>query len=238
VNIWLHILGALVSLALISRHAILFSQTASVDQVVLLAYCVCMLVCFACSATMHLFQCTSKANNDFLDKTDFLGVLILLWGSNLPMLYFGFACHVVIRQSLFAVSTTLIVAAAFVVYAPATPKVLAYIIFASVVLYGWTQAVYEVFIHGVTSKRAHLVIICYARAFGCYIIGIILYASKVPERFVAPRKLDLLVRLDILLGTSAPVMRFLLSSAGSQSQLVAHHGMCRCFCALLRVLAV
>ena len=48
--------------------------------------------CLGCSALFHLYYVKSPAFNDFLSRLDYGGISVLIFGSCMPVLSYGFAC--------------------------------------------------------------------------------------------------------------------------------------------------
>ena len=90
VNIWTHVWGAAVFAYLLVRVVPHMRLERGADSVVIGLYVFSGFVCFALSALYHI--CTSAPEHVVrcFEKLDHIGVLLLMLGSNLPMIYFGF----------------------------------------------------------------------------------------------------------------------------------------------------
>jgi len=42
--------------------------------------------------SFHLFSDHSPTTSKFLNKLDYIGILVLMWGANVATVYFGFIC--------------------------------------------------------------------------------------------------------------------------------------------------
>ncbi|KAK3945764.1 hemolysin-III related-domain-containing protein [Diplogelasinospora grovesii] len=112
VNIYSHIVGAVVFLGL---PFYIFSTSipprwqiaSTVDIIVCTTYLMGVTVCFIFSSLFHTFMSHSPTLYASGMKMDFQGILILMWSSTIPLVYYGFPClpHV---QALYLVSTTIL----------------------------------------------------------------------------------------------------------------------------------
>ena len=94
VNIYTHLVGAI--LALISS-GILYSvfkpryETATHEDVLVFScFFLGAAACLGMSATYHTISNHSEAVNSFGNKLDYLGIVFLIWGSQIPSIYYGF----------------------------------------------------------------------------------------------------------------------------------------------------
>ena len=51
------------------------------------------MVCFLCSAVFHLGNCHSQAWCTYLQRVDYAGITTLIYGSAVPIMYYGFMCR-------------------------------------------------------------------------------------------------------------------------------------------------
>ena len=126
VNIWTHLLGALafvvLSLALL-YHLRPESLSSSErwapfrlvnpltstsqprvgwpDALSLFVFFGSAVFCLGVSALFHASTCHSQAVSARLNRGDYIGIAVLIWGSNVPCLQLGFYCHpaLKVRQS-------------------------------------------------------------------------------------------------------------------------------------------
>lgn len=49
--------------------------------------------CLSCSAIFHLFNAKSENWNKVLARLDYGGIAFAIFGGNLPIIYYGFACN-------------------------------------------------------------------------------------------------------------------------------------------------
>lgn len=94
VNIYSHLIGA--TSALISSIIIYFVihpryQTATLEDVfVFSCFFLGAVACLGMSATYHTISNHSQEVSSFGNKLDYLGIVFLIWGSFIPVLYYGF----------------------------------------------------------------------------------------------------------------------------------------------------
>lgn len=97
VNIYSHILGALVFLSL---PTYVFSVSlppryhiaTPTDVLVCTTYLLGVAACFVLSATFHTLMSHSQTLYLFGMKLDFQGVLVLMWSATVPLVYYTFPC--------------------------------------------------------------------------------------------------------------------------------------------------
>lgn len=99
VNIYSHILGATIfllplvlliftTLSLPSRYHV----ATTADVVVCSTYLLGVAMCFALSTAFHTLMAHSRALYLAGLKVDFQGVLVLMWGATVPLVYYTFPC--------------------------------------------------------------------------------------------------------------------------------------------------
>lgn len=94
VNIYTHLIGAIT--AAIAGTAMYYTfepryQTATLEDVfVFSCFFLGAVICLGMSATYHTIQNHSAEVNSFGNKLDYLGIVFLIWGSFIPILYYGF----------------------------------------------------------------------------------------------------------------------------------------------------
>lgn len=99
VNIYTHLLGSLAFLLLapsfynmvISSHD--YTQASKEDIYVFACFFTGAIFCLGMSATYHTISDHSEAVHGFGNKLDYLGIILMIWGSFVPSIYYGFGCH-------------------------------------------------------------------------------------------------------------------------------------------------
>ncbi|KAK0546820.1 hypothetical protein OC845_004402 [Tilletia horrida] len=151
-------------------------------------------VCLGFSATFHCCTCHSRRISASFNKLDYIGIVVMIVGSFLPALHYGFYCHPHL-QTLYA---TMIVSlgslAMYTVVAAkyATPayRPVRTTIFISLGLSAVIPVVHICAMYGY-STVSRIMGLSYVIASGAmYIIGACLYMARIPERF-APGRFDM-----------------------------------------------
>ncbi|KAA8576502.1 hypothetical protein EYC84_006613 [Monilinia fructicola] len=97
INIWSHLIGAALFAALPvylykaeipPRYAVASKE----DMVVCGIYFVGVTTCFCLSALYHTIMNHSQQMDRFGAQLDFQGVIFLMWGATVPLVYYGFYC--------------------------------------------------------------------------------------------------------------------------------------------------
>lgn len=93
-NIWTHLLALFVTIAAFAA-CMLDGQTSTsgIASALFSFYFSCAILCFAASSAYHLFCCHSPIYFRVLLSCDFFCISLLIIGSYIPGLYFGFRCH-------------------------------------------------------------------------------------------------------------------------------------------------
>jgi adiponectin receptor len=97
VNIYTHLIGAVLALV---TGTFLFSElkpryeTATIEDVfVFSCFFLGAIACLGMSATFHTITNHSHEVSSFGNKLDYLGIVFLIWGSFIPVMYYGFQSH-------------------------------------------------------------------------------------------------------------------------------------------------
>ncbi|ROT34788.1 HlyIII-domain-containing protein [Sodiomyces alkalinus F11] len=104
VNIWSHLLGALFFLlvgaagayaAVFLEHEIAprYATASLADVLVFACFFAGAVACLGMSATYHALSNHSRAVARWGNKLDYAGIVVLIVGSYVPALYYGFWCH-------------------------------------------------------------------------------------------------------------------------------------------------
>ena len=90
-NIHSHLFGSLLFLVL-WLTACRSMPLHSPDFAVLTIFFLGVSTCFALSATFHVFCNHSPRINVLGNQLDYIGIMVLMWGSTVPSVYYGFIC--------------------------------------------------------------------------------------------------------------------------------------------------
>ncbi|KAF2428642.1 HlyIII-domain-containing protein [Tothia fuscella] len=95
-NIWSHVFGAALffTLPIYVFREILprYGSASGADIVVFSTFFFGVAICLALSASFHIFNNHSRQIAAFGNQLDYLGIVILMWGSTIPCVYYGFYC--------------------------------------------------------------------------------------------------------------------------------------------------
>ena len=96
VNIYSHLFGALLFFTLpIPVYNALsprYASASKADIIVFSTFFFGVAICFLLSSTFHIVSNHSPGVRNFGNQLDYLGIVILMWGSTIPCVYYGFYC--------------------------------------------------------------------------------------------------------------------------------------------------
>jgi adiponectin receptor len=122
VNIYSHLLGAVLFAILSIFVCVEIRNHYAVIQVgdvlVFAAFFLGVVLCFSFSGFFHILSNHSEEVAAFWNRLDYLGIVILMWGSTVPSIYYGFYCDPNLRRLYWAVVSVLAVACAAAILAP------------------------------------------------------------------------------------------------------------------------
>lgn len=191
VNIYTHLIGAV--LAIISSIALYnileprYETATREDILVFSCFFLGAAACLGMSATYHTISNHSQAVAGFGNKLDYLGIVFLIWGSFIPIVYYGFQRDPQLIKRYWTMITTLAAGTSIVCVHPKT-RTPAFRPFRALmfVLMG-LSAVFPVLhglqIYGLDQMRKTIGLDWVVLQGALYIIGAGLYAARVPERF-------------------------------------------------------
>lgn len=95
VNIWTHLIGAIMAgasgLLLYVNIRPRYEMASAEDVMVFSCYFLGAVGCLGMSATYHTIANHSEAVAKFGNRLDYIGIVILIWGSFIPSIYYGFS---------------------------------------------------------------------------------------------------------------------------------------------------
>ncbi|KAF2007031.1 HlyIII-domain-containing protein [Amniculicola lignicola CBS 123094] len=190
VNIFTHLLGAVG--ALISGGVMYFTlepryETASKDDVLVFScFFVGAAVCLGMSATYHTISNHSHAINSFGNKLDHLGIVFLIWGSFIPVVYYAFQTEPQLIKTYWTMITTLALGTATAATHPKfrTPALrpIRALMFVLMGLSALFPVLHGVEVYGVEQLRKSIGLDYVIAQGALYIIGAGFYAARFPER--------------------------------------------------------
>ncbi|XP_055384897.1 adiponectin receptor protein-like isoform X2 [Condylostylus longicornis] len=194
-NIWTHLLGcvAFIGIAMYfwtrPLHEIQLQE-----KIIFGAFFVGAIICLGFSFAFHTLSCHSEQIGKLFSKLDYCGIALLIMGSFVPWLYYGFYCHYQPKLIYLSVVCVLgmlsIIVSLWDKFSEPNLRPLRAGVFMSFGLSGIIPAVHYVLMEGYISKisQSSLGWLCLMGLL--YILGALFYALRVPERWF-PGKCDL-----------------------------------------------
>eukprot|EP01138_Halocafeteria_seosinensis_P003803 gb/GECG01003889.1/.p1 GENE.gb/GECG01003889.1/~~gb/GECG01003889.1/.p1 ORF type:complete len:522 (+),score=37.59 gb/GECG01003889.1/:1-1566(+) len=152
--------------------------------------------CLACSVTFHWFCVVSQEWYNRLVKIDYAGINVLIAGSAVPIIYYGFSCDTFWRTAHFAIFGTACLASTTCIVVPYFSKPsfapLRVGVFIGTGLFGVIPVIHMLYMNYDLELELLLPAVWHLVAMGTfYILGAVLYAVRIPERFT-PGHFDIL----------------------------------------------
>jgi adiponectin receptor len=102
VNIYSHFLGAalfaILSIFVCVEIRNYYAVIQVSDVLVFAAFFLGVVLCFSFSGFFHILSNYSEEVAAFWNRLDYLGIVILMWGSTVPSIYYGFYCDPNLRR--------------------------------------------------------------------------------------------------------------------------------------------
>jgi adiponectin receptor len=198
VNIYTHLIGALLAaLSSILLYATLSPRylTASREDVhVFASYFAGAVACLGMSATYHTIQNHSHEVAVWGNKLDYLGIVFLIWGSFIPVLYYAFTSEPELRRTYWAMITTLAAGTSVACVHPSfrTPALRPFraLMFVLMGLSAVFPVLHGIRLYGVEHLRKSIGLDWVLLEGALYITGAGIYAARIPEKW-APGKYDI-----------------------------------------------
>ncbi|EOA88720.1 uncharacterized protein SETTUDRAFT_159912 [Exserohilum turcica Et28A] len=122
-NIYSHIIGSVIFFALpVPVYYYLeprYANASTADMVVFSTFFFGVAICFALSAAFHIFNNHSESVHIFGNQLDYLGIVILMWGSTIPCVYYGFYCTPNLQQTYYTLVSVLALGCVYATLHPA-----------------------------------------------------------------------------------------------------------------------
>lgn len=194
-NIWTHLLGCVafigVATYFLTRPTIEIQWQ---EKAVFATFFAGAILCLGLSFTFHTVHCHSERVGKLFSKLDYCGIALLIIGSFVPWLYYGFYCD--FQHKLIYLIVVLVLGLAAIVVSLwdkfSEPKFrsLRAGVFMGFGLSGVIPAIHYLIAEG-WFKAVYHASLGWLVLMGClYILGAVLYALRVPERFF-PGKCDI-----------------------------------------------
>ncbi|KAH8650259.1 hemolysin-III related-domain-containing protein [Tricladium varicosporioides] len=121
-NIYSHMLGAALFATLsICVYVEIHNRHTAIqvgDVLVFAVFFLGVVLCFSFSGIFHIMSNHSEQVAAFWNRLDYLGIVVLMWGSTVPSIYYGFYCDPNLQRLYWAVVSVLAVACAVAILAP------------------------------------------------------------------------------------------------------------------------
>ncbi|PVU91040.1 hypothetical protein BB559_003569 [Furculomyces boomerangus] len=143
--------------------------------------------CLLLSSAYHLFQCHSQHVQRFLNKCDYVGIIVLIIGSCVPAFFYAFYCHDILKVVYIGMIVGL---GLFTAYLSVSPKfsskewrVFRATTFVCMGLSGVIPLIHSIISFGFkhTTNALQLEYLTPMGLF--YIVGAFIYGSRIPERW-------------------------------------------------------
>ncbi|KAE9381687.1 hemolysin-III channel protein-like protein Izh2 [Stipitochalara longipes BDJ] len=200
VNIYTHLLGAAIFLAL---PLVLFKKeipprydTASkADIVVCLIYFLGVAICFCLSAAYHTVMNHSQKIDTFGAQLDFQGVILLMWGATVPLLYYGFYCDPSLQRAYSTLLSVLAVICSVSTFQPRFRdpylRPVRAATFGSLAIFTMIPVLHGILKYGWKIQSQQMGVVWVLITLVLNVSGATAYAFKVPERWCR-RRFDIL----------------------------------------------
>ncbi|XP_030242480.1 adiponectin receptor protein isoform X1 [Drosophila navojoa] len=194
-NIWTHLLGCIafigVALYFVSRPTV---EIQFQEKLVFGTFFMGAIICLGFSFAFHTLSCHSVEIGRLFSKLDYCGIALLIMGSFVPWLYYGFYCHYqpkVIYLSVVCVLGCLsIIVSLWDKFSEPALRPLRAGVFMSFGLSGVIPAIHYSIMEGWLSQISRASLGWLILMGLLYILGALLYALRVPERWF-PGKFDI-----------------------------------------------
>uniref|UniRef100_A0A6I8PGJ2 Adiponectin receptor 2 n=1 Tax=Ornithorhynchus anatinus TaxID=9258 RepID=A0A6I8PGJ2_ORNAN len=196
-NIWSHLLGCLFFLVLGIGY--MFSPNTNFvapvqERVVFGVFFLGAILCLSFSWLFHTVYCHSEKVSRTFSKLDYSGIALLIMGSFVPWLYYSFYCHpqpqVIYLVIICVLGTTAILVSQWDYFATPQYRAVRAGVFLGLGLSGLVPTLHfmlaEGFFRATTVGQIGWLFLMAL----LYILGVALYAARVPERFF-PGKCDI-----------------------------------------------
>ena len=198
ININSHLFGAVlffnlpfVSYRYFSHHATMICLS---DMIVFSTFFFGVAICFLLSSTYHTFANHSPRVNVLGNQLDYLGIVILMWGSTIPSVYYGFFCDPNLQQRYWAVVSVLAVACVVTTFNSRFrhPKLRPYraLLYTGLGFSALGFVNHGLFLYGWETQKQRMSLDWMGLMTILNVAGATAYAVRLPEK-LCPRKFDI-----------------------------------------------
>lgn len=189
VNIWTHF-GALfvflvIFISLLEEEPV--KDFSSGDMAILSVYFAGICVCLLFSTCLHLFNCYTLERSENLSKLDHFGIIILLFASDLPIIYFGLECWPGVRLPYLILLPIVIALGLLAIWSDVLQddrnRLWRLAAFMTVISFGIVHVIHETVLRGgLADADGRRVFLTWFLVTTMYAIGIFFYATNYPEK--------------------------------------------------------
>ncbi|KAL1117050.1 hypothetical protein AAG570_004378 [Ranatra chinensis] len=194
-NIWTHLLGCVAFIGVLTAFMMRSSEELPLpDKIVFGTYFIGAIICLGFSFAFHTVYCHSEFVGKLFSKLDYCGIAVLITGSFVPWLYYGFYCQ--IKPRIIYMTVVIVLGIACIVvslwdrFSDSRFRPLRAGVFAGFGLSGVIPAVHYGIVEG-WLNAVYNASLGWLILMGClYILGALVYAFRVPE-CLFPGKFDI-----------------------------------------------
>jgi adiponectin receptor len=187
-----------------------YPSTGRGDVVVFLIFFLSVATCFLLSASFHIISNHSATVSILSNNLDYLGIAILIWGSTIPSIYYGFYYSAKLQKLYWLLITVLAtsctVATLFLgLHRPGLRQLRA-AIYSELGIFSVCCIIYGLVPYGWDLQNARMGLNWMRVTVSFNLVGAIVYATRIPERWY-PRTYD-------FLGSSHQILHIVVLVAG------------------------
>ncbi len=199
-NIWTHLIGFVAFVVVtVVFYVRPLCATCQLDiqlseKLIFLCFFVGAILCLACSTLFHTVSCHSEFVSAVFSRLDYAGIAFLIVGSIIPWLYYGFYCQPYARVTYMAAVVVLGLATVGLTmwerFNTPNYRVFRTSVFVSLGGVSVVPCLHYCMQNGLEASVAEASMHCTAIMAALYLTGALLYAARIPERFL-PGKCDI-----------------------------------------------
>lgn len=193
-NIWTHMLGCLMFIGITTYFLTRPSFEVQLqEKLIFSAFFVGAIVCLGFSFAFHTVSCHSEVVGKLFSKLDYCGIALLIMGSFVPWLYYGFYCHyqpkVIYLTVVCVLGSASIITSLWDKFSSSELRPVRAGVFMAFGLSGVVPAIHYIVMEGLFSHISRTSIGWLALMGSLYIAGALIYAFRIPEKWF-PGKCD------------------------------------------------
>ncbi|KAJ5051834.1 uncharacterized protein L3040_001605 [Drepanopeziza brunnea f. sp. 'multigermtubi'] len=198
VNIYSHLLGGLLftclPLLISSQISTRYPDVGLGDIIVFSMFFFGVATCFLLSAAFHTLSNHSETVATQGNQLDYLGIVILMWGSTIPSVYYGFWCNPELQKLYWGVVTLLASLCTVATFSSRfnSPGLRPWRagMYACLGLWALVFVVHGLVLHGWEAQRRRMGLEWMGVMTALNLVGAAVYVWRIPERWV-PMKCDI-----------------------------------------------